>query len=69
MGTISTWGNVIRRTQVIFMNEYTKIIINKEIEKLKHNAIKELKKLGYSYDNIAKIIHVGKITAIKEMKK
>jgi len=51
------------------MNEYTKIIINKEIEKLKHNAIKELKKLGYSYDNIAKIIHVGKITAIKEMKK
>jgi len=45
-----------------------KIKLSKEIELLKGKAVRELKDLDYSYDDIIKILGIGKITAIKIIK-
>ncbi len=48
---------------ILLKKEKTKI--QREIDKLKPQAIKELREMGYSYDNICILLGVGKITAIK----
>lgn len=40
-------------------------LLTKRLKVLKPKAVKELRKLEYSYDDIVKILGVGKINAIK----
>jgi hypothetical protein len=40
-----------------------------QIERLKPKALIELRKAGFSYDAACAILGMGKVTAIKEMKK
>jgi transposase len=42
--------------------------LEKKSKELKRKAIIEMRELGYSYDNIAKILHTGKVTAIKTIR-
>lgn len=59
------------------MEAYKKIIelkgsifrVGREVEKLKPKAVIELRNLGYSHDDIAKVIGIGKITSIALAKK
>jgi len=55
------WKQIIEKKSQI-------LILNREIESLKNNAVKELRKLGYSHDRICGILGIGKINSIKYAK-
>jgi 4-aminobutyrate aminotransferase-like enzyme len=40
-------------------------LLDRRLKKLKPKAVKELRRLEYSYDDIIKILGIGKISAIK----
>jgi len=42
--------------------------IRREIERLKPLAVKEMRALGFSYDEITRSLLVGKVTAIRMFK-
>jgi hypothetical protein len=41
------------------------LILKREIDMLKSKAVKELRDLGYSHNNICNMIGIGKINSIK----
>jgi len=45
-----------------------KIKIDMKIKNLKPTAVKELRKMGYSFDKIINILGIGKLNAIKYSK-
>ena len=42
--------------------------LQREIDALKPQAVRELRALGFSFDNIARTLMVGKVTAIRMFK-
>jgi len=54
--------------EIIILNGQ-QLKLEKQINELKSKAIVELYDLGYSYDDITRILHVGKSTAIKIIKR
>lgn len=54
--------------RIVALNGQKKLIQD-EINNRKDKAIKELRDLGHSFDSIAKILCVGKITAIQSVNK
>ena len=62
MRIIEAWKQIIEKKGKIEK-------LNREINSLKENAVKELRKMGYSHDKICGILGIGKVNSVKFAKR